>query len=184
MRGSLVRIRLEAQKSQTIKSGSFICLHSTPDSFVIFETIDVYFGFMSMYEVFLLLIDSLLFLLIWLVQIIIYPSFLYMDKSKLLIWHKSYTQRITVFVLPLMFSQVALHGYDLFLSFDAVKILSISSILIAWAITFLKEVPLHGKIGAGDGLLNSIPKLIWWNWPRTIAWTAVFLISAFSYITL
>ena len=50
-----------------------------------------------------LLIDFGFVVLIWAVQLVIYPSFGFYAKANLFEWHKSYTARVTYIVLPLMF---------------------------------------------------------------------------------
>ncbi len=53
-----------------------------------------------------LLVDMGLLILTWLVQLVIYPSFLYYDATDLKKWHSIYTGRITFVVLPLMLTQL------------------------------------------------------------------------------
>lgn len=137
-----------------------------------------------MQNVLILLIDSALFLLIWLVQIIIYPSFKYVAEDKLSNWHSNYKMRITVFVLPLMFGQVMSYAYLLQLDFNLLSIIAVFFIALAWLVTFFKEVPLHNKIGNEQDTKHSINALIEWNWPRTISWSLVFFISIYRSITI
>ncbi|MEL6803956.1 MAG: hypothetical protein AAFO91_09270, partial [Bacteroidota bacterium] len=49
-----------------------------------------------------LVFDSAALVLIWLVQLVIYPSFLYMDKQDFLVWHPIYTRKVTWVVMPIM----------------------------------------------------------------------------------
>jgi len=57
--------------------------------------------------------DFGMLVLIWLVQLIIYPSFEFTDKDAFLGWHEKYTGLITVVVLPLMLGQLGLTLYQL-----------------------------------------------------------------------
>jgi len=59
-----------------------------------------------------LVVDFCLVVLIWLVQLIIYPSFRYMSPEQLAIWHPKYTTLITLVVGPLMLAQVAVVGWE------------------------------------------------------------------------
>jgi hypothetical protein len=49
-----------------------------------------------------LLLDFGLVVLIWLVQLVIYPGFKFYSPSNLALWHKIYTGRIGVAVVPMM----------------------------------------------------------------------------------
>lgn len=123
------------------------------------------------------IIDFGLVVLIWLVQLIIYPSFQYIDKAQLSDWHSKYTVLITFVVMPLMFGQVALHGLELYRKPDLMNGLQAVLIAAVWALTFLKAVPLHSQIQSGVNLSEAIPSLITWNWPRTVIWSLIFLIT-------
>lgn len=124
------------------------------------------------------LVDFGLFVLIWMVQLIAYPSFRYFQKSDLIAWHEYYTKMITLFVVPLMFGQLGLHLYGMIKStFAWAQIVAFVMIIAVWLITFLKAVPLHAHIGSGDNLQASIEQLIRVNWIRTVLWTLVFVLS-------
>ncbi len=124
------------------------------------------------------LVDFGLVVLIWMVQLIAYPGFRFFQKSDLLIWHEYYTKTITLFVVPLMFSQLGLHLHGMIKSnFSWMQVTSFGMIIGVWLLTFMKAVPLHGQIGAGEDLQESITKLIQVNWMRTVLWTLVFMLS-------
>ena len=67
-----------------------------------------------------LLFDFGLLVLIWLVQLVIYPSFLYYEQDNLKRWHEKYTQKITYVVLPLMMGQLIITTIHLFNDFSNV----------------------------------------------------------------
>ncbi|MEM6525904.1 MAG: hypothetical protein AAF693_19040 [Bacteroidota bacterium] len=127
------------------------------------------------------IIDFGLVILIWLVQLIIYPSFQYIDKAQISEWHSKYTVLITIVVMPLMFGQVAFHILSLFKKVDTLGVVQAALIAVVWAITFLKAVPLHNRIQSGVNFEESVSSLIQWNWPRTIIWTLIFCISFWQY---
>ena len=56
---------------------------------------DYAFSFLNNYA---LLVDAGLVVLIWMVQLIIYPSFLHYDNN-LVEWHHKYTSRIALIVV-------------------------------------------------------------------------------------
>lgn len=141
----------------------------------------LYLLFQFMLETALLLADFGMMLVIWVVQIILYPSFRYYQPNDLLRWHARYTQLITFFVLPLMFAQLAGHLWLLWENRSFAHVFMLLLIAAAWAITFFVEVPYHSKIAAGESLPENIAGLIRWNWPRTIAWSLVFALYCFAF---
>ncbi len=120
------------------------------------------------------LIDFGLVVLIWVVQLIVYPGFSYYDEQRLRSWHKKYTTYITVIVMPLMIGQVAMHLIDIIKAFTLIKLIAAIMILIVWCITFLYAIPLHQKIAKGKDIDTTILSLLRINWYRTILWTLVF----------
>lgn len=124
-----------------------------------------------------LLFDFGLFILIWIVQLIIYPGFLHYTSKDLIVWHRSYTARFSFIVMPLMLGQLCLVFYQLFLKIDLYSVLSLIILILLWLSTFLQFVPIHRKISQGianEELLNILVKK---NWVRTFLWTLLCLIS-------
>lgn len=124
-----------------------------------------------------LLIDAGFLVLIWAVQLVIYPSFSYYEKTNLLIWHRSYTKRVTVIVLPLMFGQFILGIIHLWQLQDWYTTISIVIIIFLWLLTFLVFVPLHQSIDNNKPVTNVCKKLVNYNWIRTFLWSCLFIIS-------
>ena len=116
-----------------------------------------------------------MFVLIWIVQLIIYPGFGYYSNDQLHQWHPIYTKAITIIVLPLMLGQLVLHGWRLWSQFSIVYLIVFIMVLSNWAITFFVSVPLHGKISSGENIGVAVEKLVGTNWYRTILWSLVFL---------
>ncbi len=124
-----------------------------------------------------LLLDAGLLVLIWMVQLVVYPSFYYYQKENLLRWHQLYTQRISYVVLPLMLGQIIVAGLQVWEQYTWVTILSFGIVFSLWAMTFLVFVPLHNKIANDTYDANSLQQLVEKNWWRTALWTLVFLLS-------
>lgn len=124
-----------------------------------------------------LLIDFGFVVLIWAVQLVIYPSFGYYSKENLYNWHRSYTTRVTFIVLPLMFSQLVLAVIQLWQNQNWFTILSIIIIASLWLLTFLVFVPLHVSIDENVPRENVTDKLVTKNWIRTFLWTLLFVLS-------
>lgn len=124
-----------------------------------------------------IIIDFGLLILIWMVQLLIYPSFLYYPKEQLITWHKRYTPSIAVIVGPLMVIQLGIGIYQLFNNHFLIYWVYLILVVIVWILTFLIFVPLHGKIN-DRSFHESVPKkLVLNNWYRTILWTLVFILS-------
>jgi hypothetical protein len=68
--------------------------------------------------VLIVLVDFALFILIWIVQRIIYPSFMYHSPVSLSQWHAVYSKRIALIVVPLMLGQLLSAVIALFLLAD------------------------------------------------------------------
>ncbi len=128
-----------------------------------------------------LLIDFGFVVLIWAVQLVIYPSFGFYTKDNLFIWHKSYTARVTIIVLPLMFSQLILSCMQLWEIQNWYTILSLVFVITLWLQTFLIFVPLHQSIDKNEPVENVCNKLVNKNWTRTVLWTFLFVISIVHY---
>lgn len=122
-----------------------------------------------------LLADFGLVVLIWMVQLIVYPGFTFYSEELLLKWHKTYTPRITFIVAPLMFVQVCIALYLCAFDFSIVHLVYLILVISTWISTFIYFVPLHHKIEANRDLKSSANKLTKGNWIRTIQWTFIFI---------
>ena len=128
-----------------------------------------------------ILIDFGFLVLIWAVQLVIYPSFSYYSSANLFNWHKKYTKRVTIIVLPLMFSQLIITIIQLWNIQDWYTIISLLVLVILWLLTFLIFVPLHQSIDNNAPIENVCFKLESKNWIRTLLWTLLFTISIVHY---
>ena len=130
-----------------------------------------------------LLLDFGLLVLIWIVQRIIYPSFLYVEPEHLVKWHKTYTTRFTFIVLPLMLGQLSISIYQLVLGANVYTISSFIIIVLLWLSTFLQFVPVHAEISKGNVNQKMLNSLVKKNWIRTILWTLLCAYSIFYTLT-
>lgn len=124
-----------------------------------------------------LVVDFGFLVLIWTVQLVIYPSFNYYTKGNLFKWHTSYTARVTFIVLPIMLSQLILALIQVFQLINWYTVTSLLIIAALWLLTFLIFVPLHQSIDANTPVKNVCDILVRKNWIRTILWTSLFLVS-------
>ncbi len=121
-------------------------------------------------------VDFGLVVLIWLVQLIIYPSFQYYSPAELAVWHPKYANLITVVVGPLMLAQVGLVGWSV-LNRSSFAVASAVLVGVMWASTAFQAVPIHNAIAAGDALPETLARLVRVNWIRTVGWTLIFLLG-------
>ena len=129
-----------------------------------------------------LLTDTGFLILIWAVQLVIYPSFNYYTPKNLFVWHRNYTVRVTYIVLPLMFSQLILAVIYVWQIQDWYSILSLLIIVVLWLLTFLIFVPLHQSIDKAQPQEGVCEKLVSKNWIRTVLWTVLFILSFLNYL--
>lgn len=120
-------------------------------------------------------------MLIWLVQIIIYPSFYYYSESKLKLWHSIYTRKITYFVMPLMLAQLGLYTWVSFMRSAWLDFLSLGLLLITWGVTFLVSIPWHRHIDERENTMPARQQLTYTNWARTAMWSIILFISLYQY---
>lgn len=124
-----------------------------------------------------LIIDFGLVVLIFLVQLCIYPAFKYYKTDDLMRWHRIYTPNITYVVFPLMMGQIILSVFYVYTNNSFLTWMHLSLVLLTWICTFLYFVPLHQKINKNNFTLFDLKKLEKGNWIRLIIWTLVFLVS-------
>ena len=128
-----------------------------------------------------LLIDAGLVILIWMVQLIVYPSFLFFNKDNLFLWHKKYTHSIAIIVIPLMTSQLAFAFLALFYKSVFFSIPYFSIILFLSVFTFWSFAPLHFKISKEKITHNTLQLLVNRNWLRTFLWSLLFIFHLFFF---
>lgn len=137
-----------------------------------------------MLETIRLICDSGLLVLIWIVQLIIYPSFSYYKHEDLHKWHTIYTKRIAIVVIPLMTTQLVVSSIQIYLDLSYLSLLYLIMVLLAWISTFLIFVPLHDNISKKKAIEQSIKKLKLHNWLRTILWSFIFILTCYIETTL
>jgi uncharacterized membrane protein YedE/YeeE len=125
------------------------------------------------------LVDFGMCVVLWLVQLVIYPSFLRVEPSELIAWHKAYTFRVSFVILPLIFGQLALSISSVVGDPSILEWIAFAFVLVCWILTFFVSVPLHRKIEQNDITRETRQKLITTNWPRTILWSVIFGLGLF-----
>ena len=109
--------------------------------------------------------------LIWIVQLVHYPSFHYVGEDNFKAFQLHHVNSIDKIVIPVMVSELAtsfgLAWADGFLSLNAI---GFYLVILIWASTGLFSVPAHTKLESSKDD-QAIKKLVSTNWFRTILWS-------------
>lgn len=127
-------------------------------------------------EISQLITDSCLLILIWLVQLIIYPSFRYTAEECFITWHERYTRLIALVVGPLILFQAGIEIVHVL--FLAPRWLRIGMIAAIWISTFSFSIPCHKRLHTVGKRSSLVERLILTNWIRTVLWSILFLETA------
>jgi hypothetical protein len=111
-----------------------------------------------------------LMVLIWLVQVVIYPGFHRIAAEGFVEYHRWYVIRISVIVSPLMIAEALATFKWLLDGIDSLSMLLAALVLIVWLSTFLLQVPIHARLQKGKSEML-IRRLVATNWIRTVAWS-------------
>lgn len=114
-----------------------------------------------------------LFGLIWMIQLVHYPTFRFVPEERFSEFHHAHTRGISVIVIPLMLSEL---GAAIWLAAveptrGVNQSILLGLTLVVWVSTFGLQVPCHNRLGKGKNQ-GLIEKLIATNWLRTLAWSA------------
>ena len=127
-----------------------------------------------------LIATSVMVGVIWVIQLVHYPSFHFIELKQYTTFQRFHMSRISYVVIPAMFTE--LFTLILFIiSTDKIdSFISISGLLLIliWLMTAVFFSGVHQKLTLGyDKVI--VDKLVKLNWGRTLLWTLrLFLISA------
>ncbi|MFZ8932312.1 MAG: hypothetical protein ACO20H_10435 [Bacteriovoracaceae bacterium] len=108
--------------------------------------------------------------LIWLIQLVHYPSFHFISTENFKRFQEFHMRRISFIVIPVMLVEIttAIILFNNDSSFYLLLNLLLNT--LTFASTYLLSVPIHNKLTQGKDI-NMIKKLIFTNWPRTVFWS-------------
>lgn len=117
---------------------------------------------------------------IWVIQLIHYPSFHFIKESNYSKFQQFHMNRISIIVIPTMIIEI-ISGLLIFWSVFHSNIFFISSLFILisiWAITFIFFTKMHQGLvfGYNQEIVN---KLILINWSRTLLWSLRLIILCY-----
>jgi len=108
--------------------------------------------------------------LIWVIQLLHYPSFSFIAEDRFHKFHNFHSTRIMWIVGPVMLIEVISAGL-LCWSFPQNRFWgwNMFGIVLIWLSTILLSIPRHNILASGDR--TAIVGLVHTNWPRTILWS-------------
>ena len=129
-----------------------------------------------------LLISWGLVVLIWIIQLVHYPSFHYIDPSKFAAFHKHHSSSITIIVMPLMLAELFISFFLAYKSgFAPIESTALAMVIGVWLSTFLIQIPLHDQLSDGNDP-TIVTKLVNTNWIRTILWSCKAILLTWGFV--
>ena len=131
-----------------------------------------------------LIFTSIMTGVIWVIQIVHYPSFHFIEKDLYTAFQKFHMNKISIIVMPIMLAEL-ITGIMLFFdnSFKSPFLtISIIILVLIWLITGVFFTKVHNELIAGYQELV-VNQLIAMNWIRTLLWTLrLLLLTCFVYL--
>lgn len=115
---------------------------------------------------------------IWLIQLIHYPSFVSVEPSQFANFHHRHSAVMGVLVGPVMIVELLAGLWLVSQHAHVVSLANVVIVLLLWIFTFFVSVPLHNQLSAGFDL-KVIHQLVLTNWPRTFLWTAKLALTSY-----
>jgi hypothetical protein len=108
--------------------------------------------------------------LIWVIQLVHYPSFGVVEQKQFKDFHQFHSRRISWLVIPLMVGELVSAALLLAANSSPIWWLNLVLALAPWLFTFAFSVPAHQILAEGHHL-QAITQLVKTNWWRTISWS-------------
>ena len=131
-----------------------------------------------------LIFTSIMTGVIWVIQIVHYPSFHFIEKELYTAFQKFHMNKISIIVIPIMLAEL-ITGMMLFLdksSKSPFLIISFVILVLIWLITGVFFSKAHNELMTGYQELV-VNQLVVMNWIRTLLWTLrLLLLTCFIYL--
>ena len=130
--------------------------------------------------IFNLVVSSFMVGLIWLIQLVSYHLFSYVNVGDFQKYHSRHVKKITPIVALAMTLEASIALILLiFTPSDSVGLLVINTLLVCliWVSTAFIQIPYHQRLEFPKNQILYTEKLIKTNWIRTILWTFKLIIS-------
>ena len=107
---------------------------------------------------------------IWVIQLLHYPSFHFISEKKYIEFQHFHMQRISFIVIPVMLIESASALLLAYFFRSSLTIILLALILGIWGITFIFFTKMHQKLtnGYDRTIVDSLVKI---NWSRTALWS-------------
>ena len=130
-----------------------------------------------------LVLASIMVGVIWVIQLVHYPSFRFTDREKYVSFQIFHMRNISFIVVPVMILEF-LSGLLLVLyhsNYESLLRISFILLLIIWLVTALFFAQIHQKLSKGydETLVRNLVSL---NWIRTLLWTIRTIIITYCLI--
>lgn len=122
-----------------------------------------------------IIVTSMLVAIIWIIQVLHYPTFRFIDSDKEMEFHRFHTFSISPIVAPLMVLELVIVSLNIYLDLSTFTLGLFTLVIIIWLSTFLIQVPIHKRLSI-KYKITLVNRLIRTNWIRTICWTVKLLI--------
>ena len=129
-----------------------------------------------------LIATSMMVAIIWMVQILHYPSFLFVDKQQYTEFQHFHMKKISYIIVPIMLLEL-FSGFGILFYIEKAQLslyASLTLLVLIWVITGLFFTKYHTELSKKYNR-NTILRLIRFNWIRPVLWTIrlAFLLKQF-----
>ena len=108
--------------------------------------------------------------IIWVIQLLHYPTFHFIKESNYVEFQHFHMQRISFIVVPAMILELLSAFMLVYYIPSNLLIVCLIILLVIWSITFVFFTKLHqGLLGGYDKII--VDKLVQINWSRTVLWS-------------
>ena len=129
-----------------------------------------------------LISTSIMVGIIWIIQLVHYPSFHFVSKDKYISFQNFHMEKISFIVIPVMLLE-SISGILLIYNYlNTILAISMLILLLIWTLTAFFFSSVHQTLTAGYQV-ELVERLVKVNWARTIFWT-LRLLLLFFYITI
>ena len=107
---------------------------------------------------------------IWVIQLLHYPSFHFINEKNYIEFQHFHMQRISFIVVPVMLIELASALLIAYFFESSLTIILLAFVLGIWAITFIFFTNMHQKLTNGYDH-SIVDRLVQINWSRTALWS-------------
>ena len=108
--------------------------------------------------------------LIWVIQLVHYPSFYFIERNRFVEFENFHTRSIGFIVAPLMVIELLVGICLCIINPDSLNLIKLGVVCGVWLVTFLLSVPIHSRLSLKFSA-KEVSRLIKTNWARTILWS-------------